>query len=268
MNRKWRIILEGPGSGYYNMAADEAVLLNYPHFHEPTLRIYGWDKPFVSIGYNQKAGAVLKPCADIPFVRRITGGGAILHHDELTYSVTRALSDLPSCLHRHTKNSGGGGESYEIICRFLIEFYLKLGLEARFAKDVSMSAGLGHFSDFCFSSYERYDLVIEGKKIGGNAQRRKKDIIFQHGSIPLTIDIETVKKVVHSREILEERWTSLAGLRGNNRDFYELQSLLTQAFKDTFEVEIFTADFHKREKETIGCLIETKYHRQEWNSRK
>ncbi|UCC95503.1 MAG: lipoate--protein ligase family protein, partial [Candidatus Omnitrophota bacterium] len=73
MEREWRLILDGRGDGYANMAVDEAILLNYPHYKIPTLRIYGWKSPFVSLGYNQNPKEVLRGDG-LYFVRRMTGG--------------------------------------------------------------------------------------------------------------------------------------------------------------------------------------------------
>ena len=74
MAKKWRLILDDKNNGFYNMAVDEAILLNYSYYKIPTLRIYGWDNPFISLGYNQIPEKVINLKEDIPFVRRITGG--------------------------------------------------------------------------------------------------------------------------------------------------------------------------------------------------
>ena len=84
MGKTWRLILVQKCDGYYNMAVDEAMLLGYNSFKTPTLRVYGWDKPFISLGYNQNPKDILNLKGEVPFVRRITGGSAILHHKELT----------------------------------------------------------------------------------------------------------------------------------------------------------------------------------------
>ncbi|MBU1121378.1 MAG: lipoate--protein ligase family protein [Candidatus Omnitrophica bacterium] len=269
MNKKWRLILDSKHDGYYNMAVDEAVLLNYSAMKIPTLRIYGWNKPFISVGYNQKISAVIRTFAKIPFVRRITGGGSIVHHNEVTYSLTCSLDDLS--LPRGVK------KSYEKICAFLIHFYAELNLTARFAKDIllkndqnsnlSQAFELGQYSNFCFLAYEYYDLIIKGKKIGGNAQRRKKDIIFQHGSIPQLIDLNKVKNVINNKESVNNKFTFLDTLLGEKTDFKKLQVLLAKSFKEVFNVDLAQEDFHEDEKKTIEYLKKNKYQKQKWNLR-
>jgi lipoate-protein ligase A len=256
MRKNWRLILDGQNDGYYNMAVDEAVLNGYLFINKPTLRIYGWSHPFVSLGYNQKVDKVLKAAGSVPFVRRITGGGSIFHDRELTYSLTCSLSDLS--LPKKVK------DSYKVLCSFLIEFYSLLGLKAKFAKDIFYH-GLGGYGNFCFSTYEQFDLIIENKKIGGNAQRRRKDIIFQHGSIPQSIDIEKIKLVINGVDDFAGKASSLNKLLNRDTDFYFLSSQLVEAFKKVFDVEFEKEEISVREKETVEYLLENKYKQDSWN---
>ena len=154
MTKQWRLILDKKCDGAYNMAVDEAILVNYPNQRIPTLRIYGWQEPYISLGYSQEPEEALKPGNTFPFVRRITGGGFILHDKEVTYSITCALEDLG--LPAQVK------ESYRMMCGFLFNFYRSLGLFVSFAKDSANTETIGH-SPFCFSGWEEYDLVIAEK---------------------------------------------------------------------------------------------------------
>ncbi|MCM8773886.1 MAG: hypothetical protein NC820_04035, partial [Candidatus Omnitrophica bacterium] len=98
MEKIWRIIIDGYNDGLVNMARDEVLLFCYPKLKVPTLRIYSWLKPFVSLGYFQKIEDTinLEECLkkNIGFVHRITGGSAIVHYKELTYSLICELDDL------------------------------------------------------------------------------------------------------------------------------------------------------------------------------
>lgn len=248
--------MDEKNDGYYNMAADEAILDNYSSQKIPTLRIYGWRTPFISLGYNQEAEKVLTFEKSVPFVRRITGGASILHDQEVTYSITCSLSslDLP----------GKVKESYEVLCGFIIRFYSMLGLPAKFAKDIFPS-NLGRYDNFCFSSYEHFDLVIRGKKIGGNAQRRKKNVIFQQGSIPQSIDVDKIKKLIRGVDGFDTKIIFLNELMKEDTDFYYLQSLLVEAFKVTFNVEFIKEDINIQEKKSVEYLLKTKYERDSWN---
>jgi len=261
MGKTWRLILDQKCDGYYNMAVDEAILLGYDSVKIPTLRVYGWDKPFISLGYNQNFEKVLNSDEKIPFVRRITGGSAILHHKELTYSLVCSLEDLD--LPKAVK------ASYRIICSFLKHFYNQLGLEASFASDLNFKnqetkEHLGQYRNFCFSSWQHLDLLVKGKKIGGNAQRRRKDIIFQHGSIPQEIDFSCIRKTIKDSGELEGRTISLNQALSKSLDFDLLISLLCLSFKTTFDIEFRKDKLSELEKEDVTYLLRSKYKTKDW----
>jgi len=265
MGKTWRLILDQKCDGYYNMAVDEAMLLGYSSSKIPTLRVYGWDKPFISLGYNQNFREVLNSQNEIPFVRRITGGSAILHHKELTYSLVCSLEDLN--LPKAVK------ASYRIICSFLKHFYSQLGLKASFANDLDLKSpeikkNLGKYKNFCFSSWQHFDILVEGKKIGGNAQRRKKNIIFQHGSIPQEIDPSYIRRTIKDSGNLKERTISLEEALGESLNFDSLRSLLYSSFKLTFGVEFSQEKLLEPEKEKVIFLLKEKYKTEEWNNYK
>lgn len=265
MGKAWRLILDQKNDGYYNMAVDEAMLSSYRLLKTPTLRVYGWKEPFVSLGYNQDPQKVLNPQEGIPFVRRITGGSAILHGQELTYSLICSLEDL--------NLSGGVKESYRTICSFLKYFYKQLGLEAYFAKDLVLSGQkipkkLGEYKNSCFSAWQHCDLLIGGKKIGGNAQRRKKNIIFQHGSIPQEMDPVYIGKIIKGSNDLKERATSLKQALGKSLDFHFLSSLLSGSFESIFRVKFSREILSPLEREKTAFFLEKKYRTKMWNNYK
>ncbi len=179
----WRFIDSGALGGAANMALDEALLACFdPDASSPLFRIYGWEPPALSLGRFQKAAEVLdrERCSreGVAVVRRITGGGVIYHGGELTYSVV--------CAPHHLPPAASIKESFRVLTSFLIRFYAGLGLAPRYAVEVCPAgAVLGERTPFCFAGKESYDIMIEGRKIGGNAQRRLKKAIFQHGSIPV-----------------------------------------------------------------------------------
>jgi lipoate-protein ligase A len=257
MNTKWRLILDDKCNGYYNMAVDEALLVFYETFKKPTLRIYGWSEPFISIGYNQKASNVVKTAANVPFVRRLTGGAAILHNREITYSIICSLGDLN--LPQEVK------KTYEILNSFIKEFYKRLGLKALFAKDI-YSYGLGRHENFCYGSSEHFDFVINGKKIGGNAQRRRRGLIFQHGSIPQELDFALIENSINNTAGLALKTTFLNELLPEkNTDFGEIAGIFYKAFENVFNVKFCPERLSTEERQHSYCLMETKYTTKEWN---
>jgi lipoate-protein ligase A len=142
--KNWRLVLDQPGPGALVMARDEALLSEVAS--GPVLRLYGWENWTLSLGRFQKPEKDLLPGflsnPSFPMVRRMTGGGAILHGQELTYSLVCRQEDLG------TKDVKA---SFELLCQFLILFYKKLGLEAEFAVRTGIpQEQLGQKTAFCF----------------------------------------------------------------------------------------------------------------------
>lgn len=253
--RKWRIIYSGHADPYSNMAVDEAILKAYSlNAAPPTLRIYGWKPHGVTIGYAQHLEDVLniKTCMDnkIIFLKRMTGGEAVYHGDELTYSLACSRNDL--------KFPHSVKESYKYLSAFLINMYKVLGLEAKYF-DECQDPGLKKASSFCFSSSQEFDICVNGRKIGGNAQRRGKNIIFQHGSVPIDMDISKIKN--YFREDIEaasKNAVSLKDLLNKVVDFHELAFILEDSFKRTFNIDLVNTGLTQFEKDMAEVFMREK----------
>jgi lipoyl(octanoyl) transferase len=182
--KSFRLIRSGPGSASRNMAIDEDMFNNFLVDGKPALRIYRWSAPSFTHGFSQDPAIVLDlagcSACGVDIARRITGGGVLFHHDEITYSFACAKEDVGE--------SGQALVSYREICAFLINFYSSLGLKAAFALEADDFQRNSVPSSLCVGAHEKFDIVINGRKIGGNAQRRKRQFVFQHGSIPRSID--------------------------------------------------------------------------------
>jgi lipoate-protein ligase A len=157
------------------MSADARLLSLHEADDDPILRIYSWRPWAVSYGHHQKPEAFLR--AEIEargwgFVRRPTGGRAILHAQELTYAV---VGTSPSPLFGSDLHA-----TYEVINRALLAFLRRLGLEPDLSEGESLAAARGAV---CFQSAGRHEVTVGGKKIVGSAQRRTGDVFLQHGSI-------------------------------------------------------------------------------------
>jgi len=162
------------------MARDEALLTAVGAGESPpTLRLYQWDPPTISLGYFQRFAdyeALDPPAGELPVVRRLTGGGAILHDLELTYSLTLPLS--------HRLLDRGPHRLYEIAHGAIAAALRPLGVKAApcgFTDDSTPRRG----PFFCFERRHEYDLLIGRAKVAGSAQRRTRTAILQHGSIIL-----------------------------------------------------------------------------------
>ncbi len=162
------------------MARDEALMTRVGLGQsQPTLRLYQWDPPTISLGYFQPYSdyeALEPPAGDLAVVRRQTGGGAILHDLELTYSLTLPVN--------HSLLGDGAGHLYEHAHDAVIACLRELDIAGEYCGTTDDSgAAKGPF--FCFERRHRYDIVLESGKITGSAQRRTRDAILQHGSIVL-----------------------------------------------------------------------------------
>ncbi len=189
-NDVWRIIIDPPATGSWNMAIDDALLTFAQQAdYSPTLRLYSWQPACLSLGHAQ-------PITEIDherllsegwgLVRRPTGGRAILHVDELTYSIT-ANADHPLI-------QGGILASYQRISQALMHFIKSYSLNpiSREEKESSNK----HPEPVCFEVPSNYEITVNGKKIIGSAQARRKNAVLQHGAIPLYGDITRITQVL------------------------------------------------------------------------
>ena len=166
-----------PRSGAWNMALDEALLEAAVEGSAPAMRWYQWEEPTLSLGYFQSEEEVPQEFAEakLPVVRRLSGGGAILHDQEWTYSLT-----LPASHPAASQPS----ELYLTIHRALIGVLSTAGYNVSLRRDAPEATGLtGAF--LCFSRGDDFDVVLGTRKVLGSAQRRRRGAVLQHGSLVL-----------------------------------------------------------------------------------
>ncbi len=258
----WRLIISAPSDASTNMAIDEAILQTYIHKGGvPTLRIYNWQSAAISLGSSQFPANTLhlSECLrhKIMFVRRITGGEAIFHDNEITYSIVCSKSDL--------NVSDSVRKSFRVLTSFVFETYRKLGFKPCFAGDINGYTH-GDPSEFCFATTEKFDILLDGKKIGGNAQKRSKDIIFQHGSIPFSLDFSKVKAFINADlGGIENRVTCLQDELKREVSFKEISRLLIDSFKSSYDVNLKKMILTSAEKDLAHTLLEEKYKTKQWN---
>jgi lipoate-protein ligase A len=239
---KIRILETGYNSGPWNMALDE-VLMNCVKDDIPILRLYRWQPAAVSIGYFQSMDEEIdvKKCKQIGIdvVRRITGGGAVLHESELTYSFITKI---------YPKNIM---DSYNLICEPVVMCINKLGFNAKFAP--------------------LNDIVVNNKKVSGNAQTRKKNTLLQHGTILLDVNVEKMFSVlkVPSEKIKDKMINDVkARVMGLNKTFEQVAHNLKESFCEKFDAEIIVDNLTIEEKENARKLASEKYISNQWNLRK
>lgn len=272
--KRWRLIETGHANGFTNMAVDEAIANAVARGDQPpTLRLYGWAPPAISLGYHQDRDdgidlqAVRERGYDI--VRRPTGGRAILHADEGTYSF---------CI-RQAEIAGGNSvmQSYREISRGIIAGLELLGAHVSLgADDIAASAAQDMTEAaraICFAKTARCDLQAAGRKVVGSAQVRRDGGILQHGSIPLEIDLEDQIAVMPgtdgrmARQVLAGAAMSVNELLGRPVSFNELSEAVAEGFAQTFGVELAPEDLSDEEQAQAVLLRETRYETPEWNER-
>ena len=259
--RSWRLIDTGHCSASANMAVDEAISSLYvPGCSLPVLRLYGWHPPAISMGRFQDAAddLDLERCTSekLAVVRRITGGSAIFHADELTYSLVCSPDQIPGV--------NGVKDSFRFLTSFLLGFYQALGLQAGYAVDLNKDdARLGQRTPLCFAGQESYDILINGRKIGGNAQRRSRRMIFQHGSIPLKDRVHD--SLVYLKQVPVALNTTSLQAEGVIADLTELKHLLLNQFEQKLGAVLTPDSLAPAEQQLAKQLEQGKYASDVWN---
>jgi len=232
----WRFIDSGPSPGAQNMAIDEELLRDAAAgVGAPVLRFYAWDPPAVSLGrFQDEASSIdIDACRrlGIDIVRRITGGRAVLHHRELTYSI---ISPAANAL--FPRNVLG---TYKVIAEGLLAGFNNLGIKAdmaarpgnRIAKVKQVPR-----DPSCFAMPSWYEILVQGRKIVGSAQRRTAGAFLQHGSILMNYDPVLEAEVIRGGGAGIGAVTSIEEFLGNPISYSEVKEAFLKGFSQAFEV--------------------------------
>jgi lipoate-protein ligase A len=229
---RWFLIREKqPLSAAENMARDEYL---FNRCHEKKMgffRLYTWKNPSFSFGVSQKIGKAIdvdfinKNNINCSYVRRITGGKTVLHDHEITYAV------------------------------------ITLGLKANLSK--GSPSHLSRSNNPCFSFPTPNELEIQGKKIVGSAQKRNKQALLQHGSIPISMNYDLYAAGTRSRtKIIKRSMTTLSEVSDKTK--VDLSQALVESFQAFIRQPMEQFEFNREEKKSIA-EIERKYNSEEWN---
>lgn len=268
--RQWRLIYDQPTTGSINMALDEAILgAVAAGEHLPTLRLYGWDPMCLSLGYGQRIRDVDKErlaARGWGLVRRPTGGKAILHGDELTYSVA-----LPR---DHELAQGDVVESYRRISEALLAALRVLEIEPQSEKQAKGNRELG---PVCFEVPSHYEITAYGKKLIGSAQVRRKAGILQHGTLPLYGDMARICEVlaypdetrrVSAKEAVYERATTLEAVAQRRVDWDEAARAVVRGFSETFDIRLEVGQLSASERHMARQLEIERYATDAWTNKR
>lgn len=254
MTDSWRLFLDGPADGAMNMARDEVHLQSTEQGARPALRLYSWKRPTLSLGAHQSAAdADLHACRclGVDLVRRPTGGGAVLHHHEVTYAVTGRLGVDPF--------PRSVVAVYEVIAEALVAAMGRLGVVAQTVRTVSA----GRAPANCFGAPSSRELVAQGRKLAGSAQLRRRGAFLQHGSILLDFDAALLAEVLPaSKGSLSP--ATLRDLTGAPVAREDVESALAAAFAERLPMGLERAADDPAECEGTARLRFRKYLDAEW----
>ncbi|MGI6092877.1 MAG: lipoate--protein ligase family protein [Veillonellaceae bacterium] len=270
---KWRLVNSGVGTAAQNMAVDEAILKAHAAGEvPPTLRFYGWHPAAVSLGYFQSADAEIDIAAcranGIDLVRRLTGGRAVLHDMELTYSLVISENDplIPPTI----------TASYRYFSQGLIAGLQKMGVKAQMSmpREAYSQSKRRHASAACFDASSHYEITFAGRKLIGSAQVRKDGVIMQHGSILLTfepailvslLNLPSAEKRNSLQKVLADRVISVSEIMGRDVDWEETYLAMSSSFGPALGIDVISGELTSSEVAAANELIATKYSQDSWN---
>jgi lipoate-protein ligase A len=251
---KFRLLLTDFADAYSNMSIDESIMVHVAqNMSPPTIRLYGWQPPAVSIGYFQgmEEEIDLRKCKElgVDYVRRITGGGAVFHESEVTYSF--AIHQKNSLIPKNVL------DSYKMICSGIIEGLKDLKIKAEF---VPLN-----------------DILVNGKKISGSAQTRRNHAILQHGTVLLDTDVNKMFSIlkVPSEKLkdklisnVKERVTSIKEVLLEDVRFEDICSSLASGFEKALNIELVQGELSETEMNLAHEIKRDRYSNSDWNLRR
>jgi lipoyl(octanoyl) transferase len=266
----WRLLITPPARGAWNMALDESILEHIGRNESiPTLRLYAWNPACLSLGHAQ-------PYADVDIqrlkshgwevVRRATGGRAILHTDELTYSVI-APADEP-------RVEGSVLESYNRLAQALLLAVKSLEIPVEMKEGKATDGTTPN--PVCFEVPSTYEITVNGKKLIGSAQARKKEGVLQHGSLPLAGDLTRICQALvfenesareNASKRLLERATTVESALGRGISWETAAQAMVKAFEAQLGLSFERGELSESESKRTEELVKEKYAHPSWTER-
>ena len=254
MKENWRLLITKNNTAATNMAIDRSVIMaNSKGIVPPTVRFFTWKPPAISIGYFQSLEdeVDLDVCKKlgVDYVRRMTGGGAVFHDKELTYSIV-----IPESHSQIPKNII---ESYGRICGAIMKGLGQLEIESKYAPI--------------------NDIITHGKKISGNAQTRKAKTVLQHGTILMDVDVEkmfSLLKVPNEKirdkmiSDVKDRVTSINHILDKEISFDSVANAMIKGFEEEFNVNLVMGELADEEIKLAEKFDKEYFGSKEWNHKR
>ena len=262
----WRLILEShPKDGALNMATDEALLREVAARRSPpTLRLYAWAPPAMTLGRGQPfadANMAALRADGVTLLRRATGGTAVFHGDELTYSVAATNTE--------SRFATDVVESYRGISAALLYALEKIDVQHAEA-NAHAEHRSGPRSPVCFEISSDYEITVEKRKLFGSAQMRVKGGILQHGTLPLTGDIARVGDYLTTHppaERIRARALTLRKVLGREVAWRDVAEALIEGFATMLSLDLVPSPLLPDERRLIEKLLTEKYTNDAWTGR-
>lgn len=267
---QWRLIRSAPLPGVWNMAIDEAVLEAVGRGAQPpTLRLYAWEPPCLSLGVAQPAADADRPALAArgwDLVRRPTGGRALLHADELTYAVAAPA--------QHPLLAGGVLPAYRRLSAALLEALRELGVQAA-AQQAPQARGLEQ-NPVCFEVQGAFEIRAVDRKLIGSAQVRRAQGVLQHGSLPLHGDIGRACAVLAlgdeatraaAADRLRRRAATIEGVLGQRVDWERAARGFAAGFARALSIALDEVPLSASEHARAAQLVADRYGSEQWTGR-
>jgi lipoyl(octanoyl) transferase len=263
MTHFWRFLDTGVNSAFFNMALDEALLLCSCNTRYPVLRLYSWSSPSISIGYFQNAEKCLNLvyCKEnsIDVVRRITGGRAVYHDKEVTYSII-----IPK-YSKFFKNNNL--ELYRFLSGGLLSGLKKIGIDCKLEKPTTRRSCYQDKAN-CFSATSSYEITAAGKKLVGSAQKWSDIGVIQQGSILIRMNKERLCKIFNKSNVdgfMNSNFTTISEVSGLIPSHEVIVNSLKKGFEESLGINFIDSGLRNSELDTMNYLIKNKYSNDLWN---
>jgi lipoate-protein ligase A len=265
----WRFIDSGAGSASENMAMDEAILNSCRRNDSPpVLHFYAWETPSITLGYLQDLSCSIQQerclVRGIRVVRRITGGRAVVHHRDLSFSLVFPAKGnlIPS----------GIRGSYQKIAEGFVEGFKLLGIDASLVDGRSLQRAdwkEGRHSAACFLTRIRSEILVSGRKLLGSAQRRIDDWVLQQGTIMINperghwmslLRYPDGSDPLRIKKMLESGVTSIQEILGRDVYICSIKEALVTGISKCLGIRFEVQSLSAREKREADCLARKKYY--------
>lgn len=266
----WRLVIDDAQPGAWNMARDQAILDLYPSLQQPTLRMYRWTPACVSLGLAQRWARAVDHTAcrtlGLDVVRRPTGGRAIVHDRELTYSVVVGLDQAVG--------RGTIMHSYRALSAALQAGLARLGVHSTFEPERAPHTHRPrHTSAACFDTPAAYEIAVHGRKLIGSAQARQENALLQHGSLLLHADPARWAQVLRLPPTLDapalgQRMIGLDEVLGAEPSFDVVAHALVAGVEATCGVTLVPGTLTAAEETRAAELVTEKYDNPAWTMRR